>query len=113
MKEMNGLSKVVKEDKITLYWYGSLIILAQACVKGSVLRAEITKKVNSNALKSFAEKESDIVSMEFKNMTNEFEELSTRMKPKLYNMFCKNIKKLFLDNGNIASIKCFGQFPCL
>jgi len=54
MKEMNSLSDVVKNDKITVYMFSNLFILAQACVKGSVLRAEITKKVNSNALKSFA-----------------------------------------------------------
>jgi len=46
-------------------------------------------------------------------MTTELDELSTRMKPKLYDSFCRNIKKLFLDNGSISSIKCFVQFPCL
>lgn len=32
------------------------------------------------------------------------------MKPALYDMFCNNIKKLFLANGGITSIKCFAKF---
>lgn len=63
VREMNNLLKVINEDKITVFMFSNLFILAQACVKGSVLRAEITKKVNTSALKSFAYKESDIVSM--------------------------------------------------
>jgi len=70
---MNNLSKTLKDEKLVVYMFNNYYILAQACVKGSVLRAEITKKVNISAIKSFIEKESDIVTMEFKNMTNEFE----------------------------------------
>lgn len=32
------------------------------------------------------------------------------MKPALYEMFCNNIKKVFLANGGIASIQCFAKF---
>jgi hypothetical protein len=110
---MTSLSKVVNEDKMTVYMFKNLLILTQVCVKGSLLRAEITKKVNTGALKEFANKESDIVNMEHKNMTTEFDELSSRLKPKQYNMFCRNIKKMFLANGSIASIKCFSGFPNL
>jgi hypothetical protein len=62
------------------------------------------KKINLNTLKSFAEKETDIVSMEYKSMTTEMEDIQIKLKPKLYESFCKNIRKLFLSNGNIESI---------
>lgn len=58
-------------------------------------------------LKKFAEKETDIVSMEFKNMTTELCDIAIKWKPKLYSSFCENLKKLFLSNGTIESIKCF------
>ena len=64
------------------------MILAQVFVKGSLLRADIRKRLNLNELKSFAEKESDIVSMEYKHMTTELQEIATKMKPKLYASFC-------------------------
>jgi len=70
---MNKLSKGMNDEKVVVYMFPNFFLLAQACVKGSVLRAEITKKVNISAIKGFIEKESDIVNMEFKNMTNEFE----------------------------------------
>jgi len=60
---MNNLSKILKDEKLVVYMFSNFYILAQACVKGSVLRAEITKKVNISAIKSFIEKESDIVTM--------------------------------------------------
>jgi hypothetical protein len=66
---MNYLRKIINDDKITTYVFPKMIILAQAFVKGSLLRSEITKKVNTSALKAFAYKESDIVSMEHKNMS--------------------------------------------
>lgn len=50
--------------------FNNFFLLAQACVKGSVLRAEITKKVNISAIKAFVEKESDVITMEFKSTTN-------------------------------------------
>jgi hypothetical protein len=43
--------------------FNNFFILAQACVKGSVLRAEITKKVNLSDIRGFIEKESDVVYM--------------------------------------------------
>ena len=82
-------------------------------MKGALLRADIRKKVNLNELKKFAEKETDIVSMEYKYMTTEMEEIAIKMKPKLYSSFCKNLKKLFLSNGNIESIKPFVNFENL
>lgn len=36
---MNNLRKIIKDDKITVYLFNNLFVLAQACVKGSVLRA--------------------------------------------------------------------------
>lgn len=60
---MSNLSKTLKDEKVVVYMFNNFYILAQACVKGSVLRAEITKKVNISAIKSFIEKESDIVTM--------------------------------------------------
>lgn len=107
---MNNLSKTLKDEKVVIYMFNNYFVLAQACVKGSVLRAEITKKVNISTIKSFIQKESDIVTMEFKNMTNELEQIATKFKPKLYNNFCQTIKKLFISNGNIESIKCFANF---
>jgi hypothetical protein len=64
--------------------FNNFFLLAQACVKGSVLRAEIIKKVNTSALKVFAEKETDTVMLEHKKMTTEIEDLSVKMKPALY-----------------------------
>ena len=107
---MNILSKTLNDEKVVVYMFNNYFIMAQACVKGSVLRAEITKKVNISTIKSFIEKESDIVTMEFKGMTNEFEEIATKFKPKLYYNFCQTIRKLFISNGNIESIKCFANF---
>jgi hypothetical protein len=60
---MSNLFKILKDEKVVVYIFNSYYILAQACVKGSVLRAEITKKVNISSIKSFIEKESDIVTM--------------------------------------------------
>ena len=71
------------------------------------MREEIIKKVNTNMLREFAEKESDIVMMENKKFTTEFDDLSLKIKPHLYDVFCQNLKRLFLANGFISSIKCF------
>jgi hypothetical protein len=68
---MNNLTRVIKEDKVTVYMFNNLFVLAQACVKGSLLRAEIVKKVNTSALKEFAEKETDTVMLENKKMSTE------------------------------------------
>jgi len=51
---------------ITDYIFNNLFILAQACVNDWTLRDKITKKINHKALKSFALKETDIISMELK-----------------------------------------------
>ena len=50
---MNNLSKTLKDEKVVIYMFNNYFVLAQACVKGSVLRAEITKKVNISTIKSF------------------------------------------------------------
>lgn len=54
-----------------------------------------------NELKSFAEKGYDVVSMEYKHMTDELEEISLKFPPKLYTKFSQKLKKLFLSNGQI------------
>ena len=46
-------------------------------------------------------------------MTDELEDIQFKFKPKLYKMFCQNLKKLYLSNGTIASIKCFSNFKRL
>jgi len=43
-------------------------------------------------------------------MTGEMDEIYDKFKPKLYDTFCKNLRKLFLSNGDIESIKCFKNF---
>jgi len=48
--------------------------------------------------------------MEYKYMTGEMDEIYDKFKPKLYDTFCKNLRKLFLSNGDIESIKCFKNF---
>jgi hypothetical protein len=110
MRELNALQKTIKDDKITVFMFNSVFVLAQACVKGSVLRAEIVKKVNMTALREFAEKESDIVMMEHKKLSTELDDISFKIKPALFDMFSHNLKKLFLANGQITSIKCFSKF---
>lgn len=101
---------MIKEGKVIVYVFSHLFILAQVLVKGALLRADVRKRLNLNELKSFAEKETDIVSMEYKSMTTEMEEIATKIKPKLYARFRNNLRKLFLSNGNIESIKFLGDF---
>ena len=48
--------------------------------------------------------------MEYKKMTTELEDISVKMKPALYDTFCNNLKRLFLANGEINSVKCFAKF---
>lgn len=48
---MNNLKKIISDSKITVFKFSNLLILAQVCVKGSVLRSEIVKKVNTTLLK--------------------------------------------------------------
>ena len=84
-----------------MYIFKNFYLLAQVFVKGSLLRADIRKKINLNELKSFAERETDIVSMEYKHMTTEMEDIFHKFKPRVYENFCKNLKKLFLSNGAI------------
>ena len=63
MKELNSLALVIENQKIIVYKFTNLYILAQVAVKGALLRADIRKRLNLNELKAFAEKETDIVSM--------------------------------------------------
>lgn len=106
-KELHYLKDIIGDGKIIVFAFHHFYLLAQVLVKGSELRAEIRKRVNMGELKKFAEKETDIVSMEFKNMTTELCDIAIKWKPKLYSSFCENLKKLFLSNGTIESIKCF------
>lgn len=39
-------------------------------------------------------------------MTTELEDIATKFAPKLYSKFAENLKKLFLSNGEISSLKC-------
>ena len=48
--------------------------------------------------------------MEYTYMTNEMDEIGFKLKPKVFKNFCRNVKKLYLSNGSIASIKCFEKF---
>ena len=66
---MSNLSEAVEDKKIIIFKFNKFYLLAQVLVKGSLLRADIRKKNNMNELKSFAERESDIVSMEYSHMT--------------------------------------------
>ncbi len=63
IKKLNEVSGVIKDGKVIVYVFSHYFLLAQVFVKGSVLRAEIRKRVNMNELKNFAERETDIVSM--------------------------------------------------
>lgn len=38
------------------------------------------------------------------------EEFGLKLKPRVFKNFCRNVKKLYLSNGSIASIKYFENF---
>jgi hypothetical protein len=60
---MHHLGEIINDAKITVYVFPHIFVLTQVCVKGTELRNYIAKKINISALKGFAEKESNIVSM--------------------------------------------------
>lgn len=107
LKELASLEKVIKDGKIVTYCFNQFFLLAQVMVKGTALRADIRKRVNLNELKDFAQQDADIVSMQYKGITTEMEDIVVKFKPLLYSTFCNNLRKLFLSNGQIKSIKCF------
>lgn len=55
-KELKTLSDAIENKKIIVYKFPKLYLLAQVLVKGSLLRADIRKKINLGELKHFAER---------------------------------------------------------
>ena len=48
--------------------------------------------------------------MENKKLTNEFEELPAKINENVFRTFATNLKKLYLANGLINSMKSFSVF---